>query len=336
MRLKSLGNAEIKNLARKVMMKMEPLSMSFSEEGKAELRDKLRKEKGDEVSDKVEDILGPQSDYDIDNAIYYRNSIVQRVIGCGESYFDFNELGCGCDLTSELTLLDYYNAFEDEQLEFSSEGGYARVVRRDLLERAAYWARGIRSEQMFYYNIYSIYQEMYYYFDDLLNLELDKLIPHTYVEGPEHGKSTGMGSIFNMEVKANGKEEILKELRVWIATDLAQEYATLVAEEESNKEPTVYWGREEDHDATNNPHLKFVFNNREAMSSVKIGSFNKDVDKTLTRYADVQKSYKHAHNVNAITALRQKYEELLQTFDPKVVRLDTRSNFVIVGLNLED
>lgn len=142
------------------------------------------------------------------------NTLMQQIRGVGEDFFSWNEfLGEGETALSFTTIGDYDRNDHECQERF-------RVEEDDNYTPAPYmgslyggWARYLENGQL----RYAILSDLGGFIGgELESFELDllqELVPHRYVQGPEHGSTTEEGLIrWNMELDASGDEDIYKAL----------------------------------------------------------------------------------------------------------------------------
>ena len=309
--------------AKRILMGLDPLYMSLSEQEKSDFRGELGCTLELEIYDKIIDALGvtasaANADPETNHLI---NRIYSEVAGVGVDRFVMNEAN-SIDLRRFPTVEDY-NLEQDRITKEMMRAHGITPTKTDprFLENMSLWARAYLNNKFSYITIESIHECTYRYMEELLEEELGRLIPHAYIEGPNHGMfSEGGLARWDIELKADGKEELLMELKAFIVGDLAPTIAQLVAEEECSKSPIVYWATMPDHHYTNNPHYHLVFNSAEAAKKVTFENITQDCNSLgQLSYGVISRFYKKKYSVYAIEELRKEYKRLMVKHKPNVV-----------------
>ncbi|WP_191905922.1 hypothetical protein [Nitrincola iocasae] len=191
--------------------------------------------------------------------------------------------------------------------------------------RFSRWARLIIGDQFHYATLYSLAGYLTDELEEKGSDFIQTLIPHEYVDGKNHGKPTKGGFLWNMEIKANGLEKHLDELKQrwyhyqqqrWLELSLAH----------CQQPPAIYFQHVDQH---GEQYLNIIFNNETALKQVRWRHFLADCNRLKGDVAKVAE-LKVQELAKAEQWLQQTHQDILASFDPKVVKLRKKRKIVMV------
>ena len=92
------------------------------------------------------------------------------------------------------------------------------------------WARLLVDGEFHYASLSMAAGYVYSDIEELGHEKLAALIPHRYVNGKDHGKREGKGTIFSQRIAAGGMEPQVEELQRRLFTYLSERYEALQTE----------------------------------------------------------------------------------------------------------
>jgi len=271
---------------------------------------------------------------EIDNAIetfddkHYLlyNSAMLFVHGVGDDLFFLNEyLGEGKTLADFETL----GVYDYDDYCFQKE-----ALKDECPERAALpyqgtlqgtWAR-LQIDGAFSYA--SLWMASAYVGSAIDEAGLDKiaaLIPHRYVRGKDDGKREGGGTLLDIRIEANGQEAQLEELKSRYYRYVSERQRAMADAFDREERKRVYLLDESRGD---DPHMNFIFTDKTALEDVRFRHFMADCQKIAEdrRALDsLAEEEKHA----AMAFLEENYQDILDNFDPRVVKFRKRRKIVL-------
>lgn len=276
--MKLYTQKDLTKIAQAILRKEDPLYLSYDSAKKEQFRNSLNLSEDFDLTSKIERYLGP--DQDTDQYLYYYNSISTRVYGLGSRFVTFNE-GWG-DLN--LTEIDTIGDLSEVLFEF-----YQEVLKGEGVDPQPeysliglnYWSRMILAGRLWYVEISSLESDLYHHIEQELSDRLTKLIPYDFVEGPDHGKPVeGFSNYakYNLEVSADGLEEVVDKLLVFIweiAPAVAKRYQDLAEER-----PAQVYFRITNNDPYD-PSGVMVVNNSAAADKIRLSHIHEDSNKLL-------------------------------------------------------
>lgn len=242
--------------------------------------------------------------------------------GIGEDMMYLNE-----SMAHNTSLLDF-NTLHD--YDFNDHLFQEKVNKRDFRDyqgRDYYafpfprWARLIIEEQFYYATLYSLASYLTYQLEDKGSDVIDALIPHEYVEGKSHGKQEKGGFLWDMQIDAGGQEKQLDELKVrWY--EYTQQRWLELSQSFAQEPPTVYL---EDTEQDGDPHKNFIFNNEATLKQVRWKHFLQDCQPLKAGFAAVT-DLEQQETEKAEQWLQESYHDIMQNFDPDVIKLRKRKD----------
>lgn len=252
--------------------------------------------------------------------------------GIGENFIYLNEpMADGKSLLDFKTLYDY--DYDDHLFQEKSK-------RRDFqhYEGADYyawrhpsWARLLVDDKFYYATLLSlathVVNEIEAAGDDLIDL----LIPHRYLDGTDNGKPEKDGFLWDMKLDADGNEGQLDELRSrWYGYQ--QERWLDLSKIFSQSEPAIYV---QDKNSDNDPNLSFIFNNAESLKMVRWRHFLSDCRPVMTEFSTLDDQL--ALEIKRATSwLTKAHRDIMDNFDPTVVKLQKKKKIILSPSALDD
>lgn len=269
-----------------------------------------------------------------DDAHYLKlNSALLPLQGIGDDSFFLNEyLATDATLLSFDTVGDY--ARDDhqfqEQARHQDDTNYVSRSYRGDIHRC--WARLTIDDAFHYADICSLAG----YLIDLLDVRgfdrIADLIPHEYIDGPNHGRRADKGFVYDKRIDAGGLEGQLEALRDRYYAYLRKRSENLLDQFDATAARQVYMcdrGHEDD------PHMDFVFSDKTALDSVRFRRFVKDCRRIAGDNAALGKLVDQESHV-ALDFLTRTHLEIMDNFDPTVVKLRQKRKIVLANDTLID
>lgn len=169
------------------------------------------------------------------------NSIWLPIQGIGEDLFFLNEyLGKTQTILDFETLYDYdIDDFEfQENARAKNDTGYIRQPYRGSLYLS--WARLMIDGQFSYATLSMVAGYNYGQLEEFGSDLIDRLIPHSYVHGKNHGKPESNGYLMDLKIDANGLEPQLDKLRERYNNYTVRLYSKLSQEFDDQTEAYVH------------------------------------------------------------------------------------------------
>lgn len=245
--------------------------------------------------------------------------------GIGDDYIFLNE-----HFARDSSLLDFNTLYQydyDDHLfqERVNKEQFADYQPRDYYAlRFSRWARLIIDSQFYYATLYSLAGYLTTFLEDKGQDLIQQLIPHQYVDGKDHGKQEQNGFLWSMEIQANGLEKQLDELKHRWYDYLQQRWLEL-SQTQVQTAPALYF---RDEDSKEEKHRDFIFNNAKALQKVRWQHFLADCKAIKSNYADVAEMEKQ-ELAQAESWLKETHRDIMQNFDPKVVKFKKKRKIVI-------
>ncbi len=161
--------------------------------------------------------------------------------------------------------------------------------------------------------------------DEYGNEYIEKLIPHEFKQGKNHGKAVSSGYLYDMQVDAKGLELQLEDLRHRFWKHLDEAYDKLVDEFDRKSNQYVFIL---DQSKPGDPCHHFLFSDQEILKHIHFKTFMRDCrayEQTdhalllqkleeekmfLTKYLDTQ------------------YKDIIENFNPKIVKFKKKRKVI--------
>ena len=265
------------------------------------------------------------------------NELILPLTGIGRDAFCLNEhFADGVTILDFPTLRTYDerdHAFQ-EQAEADEDPKYEK---RPYLGRLYHsWARVLIDGRISYLSLTMAPGYLYDRTSEAMANELQRLIPHRHVRGPEDGKVEKGGIRWDFRVDAGGQDAMLDELQhrvwkyersrwrelegLWAATPRGGCYLL------PNPEP----GCELD-----SRDLHVVFTGADALGRIRPVNFMDDC-RAIERSAEELAAAADEEAKRSLRFVAEQYEDLQANFDPKVTKLRNRYKVVMHPRALDD
>ena len=272
---------------------------------------------------------------DLQNRI---NEWLQPLQGIGEDAFWLNEsFAEGGSILDFETLLEYDradHAFQQEVRRQEFEGCVAEPYTGSL---HATWARVLMDGRLCYLALTMASWHLYGTLEQAADVEIQARIPHRHVPGPKDGKRDASGSVrWDVRVDAGGQEALLEELQHLVWQEQFRRRAELGQIFCEQRRGVCFL---DDHPWEFQPpderNLLVVFSDPQALASVRFTSFLRDCRRIEGPFAELREwEAREAERMREFVAVR--HEELLRSFDPKVVPLRRKMKVMIHPEALRD
>jgi hypothetical protein len=201
------------------------------------------------------------------------NSTLLPLCGIGEDYFWLNECLGDKTLLDFSTLYDYdiWDHQFQEDVRNKELSSYAPRPYRGSLYGA--WARLFIEGRFYYATLSMVAGYLHGVIEEAGYKQMEKLIPHCYVDGDRHGQRTQTGTILSQRIDAGGREDQLEELRRGFWNYLKDRYEKLQQEFDASSGKTI-WIIDRSTAAEN--HVEIVFSDKTALQQVRLRHFMHD------------------------------------------------------------
>ena len=261
------------------------------------------------------------------------NSTLLALTGIGDDWFFLNEhLAENTSLLNFETVYDYDHAdhvFQESWRQRDIPDYTAKPYRGGLDYR---WARLKINGAFHYANLCSVPSYVHSKLEEFGFDKINCLIPHEYVEGKNHGKREGQGSLFDMRVDAGGLEPQLEELKDRYYRYLSTRFESLLDGYHANATKRVY---QIDDNQETEPHRDFIFTDISALQAVRFRHFMQDCN-AIQGDPDELKSLIEQEYKEAVGFLEHAHQDIVANFDPKVVKLRKKMKVIIADAAAKD
>jgi len=325
-----------KKLINRLLMLVDPLFFSYSEQEK----NKRRQHYYEENREKIEaflyrELFDLELDYQTEDdplsssQLHLVNAYTTALTGIGENSFRLCELqGTDFDLALYGSLYDYdLEEYEYQQRAIQKDSPIAPVAKGYQLYLNHNWVRMLDSKGDFYYSTQSSLS--YYVFDALEALASDvieTLIPHELVEGDQHGENVDGGMLWDFKTDANGLEAELDELKDRKRCFISDAYSRLNNEFNAEISNEVYF--EKHGDEFSGPSWDVIVNNAETAKKLSLMHFLHDCEIYLQSNEKLQ-TLKEREGAKLKTFLLDAYRDIIENFDPKIVKLKKKMKIIM-------
>lgn len=247
------------------------------------------------------------------------------IAGVGDDMIFLNE-----SMTANTSLLDFNTLYDydyDDHLfqERANKKELKDYEDRDYTAlRFSRWARLIIENQFYYATLYSLAGYLIEQLEDKGHTIIQTLIPHQYIDGKNHGKPEKGGYLWDIKVDAAGLEKQLDELKSRWHQYTQQRWLEL-SKQFTQYPPAVYT---QDKNEGEERHRNFIFNNEQALKQIRWRHFLADCKAIEGDYGDVA-DREQQELAAAEHWLQKTHTDILQNFDPNVVKLKKKRKIVI-------
>ena len=323
-------------LINRLLMLVDPMFFSYLKQEK----NKRRQHYYEEHSDKVEAFLyrelfdlefDPKAEDDVLSSpqLHLVNAYTTALTGIGENSLRLCELqGTEFDLSQFSSLYDYdLQDFEYQERAKHKDSPKAAPAKDYQLYLNRNWMRMLDNKGDFYYSTHTSLSFYVLGALDILADELIKtLIPYEFVEGDQHGENVDGGMVWDFKTDANGLEAELDELKDRKRTFISETYSRLNNEFNAETSNEVYFdkhGSEFD-----GPSWDVIVNNAQTAKKLSFMHFLHDCEAYLQTNEKLE-TLKEREGIKLKTFLIDAHRDILENFDPKVVKLKKKMNIVM-------
>lgn len=245
--------------------------------------------------------------------------------GTGDDNIFLNE-----SMSENKSLLDFNSIYDYDYDDYLFQEQANKKEFKDYKARDYYalrfsrWARLIINNQFYYATLYSLAGYLTDKIEEKSQDCIQKLIPHEYVEGNEHGKQVKDGFRWDMQTDAGGKEKQLDELQSRWYSYTQQRWLEL-SKEFTQTSPAVFT---EDNHQDGELNRNFIFNNENALKQIRWKHFLADCESLTAEFINVTKRAEQ-EVAGAEAYLQEACEDIMENFDPKVVKLRKKMKVVV-------
>jgi hypothetical protein len=261
------------------------------------------------------------------------NSSLLQLTGIGDDSFFLNE--CLAENTSLLdfeTVYDYDYAdhvFQESMRQQDDPNYTVKPYRGTLYFR---WVR-LQIKGAFHYgNLCLLAGYVNSKLEEFGFDKINELIPHEYVDGKNHGKREGQGSIFDRRIDAGGLEPQLEELKDRYYQYVFSRSESLLEAYHASAPKRMY---QIDENQGIEPHIDFIFTDQTALQAVRFRHFMKDCNAIQVDSGELKELVEQEYQA-ASHFLEQSYHDIVANFDPKVVKLRKKMKVIISDAAAKD
>lgn len=337
-----INTIDITSAARKALIAANPDYYSFSNEQQECFRESMN-----EISRKkvkrilLKDLLNKKCsmeniDEAWDNVPFSKLLILNWASlltkGIGEDFIYLNEIMAGD--TSLLNFNTLYDLDHDDYL-YQEKSRKESSPQYKGVEYYAYkfppWIRLLINNQFYYATISSVATQLIDDIETIGDDYIDQLIPHTYSEGKDNGKSDSAGVIWDMVVNAEGQEAQLDELKSrWY--NYKEERWFKLSKMYKTQPPAAY---SRDIHLDDDPNKLFLFNNEFALKNIRWKCFLSDMKPMLANYSDLDKQLEQEIG-RCKNFIYENHQDIQKNFDPKVVKLRKKRKIIVMPEAMSD
>lgn len=246
------------------------------------------------------------------------NATLLPIKGIGEDFFYLNEAFCSKkNILSFNTLYEY--DFDDYNFQEDSRKKYQKDYKGKPYTGSLYliWARLIIDGSFSYGILSMVAGYLYCQLDEYGNNYIEKLIPHKFMRGKNHGKAEGNGYLFDLKIDANGLESQLDELKYRYWNHISEVHERLIDEfEKESKQNVIILNQSQE----GNPNHHFLFTDKEVLKRIHFKTFMRccRAAEQTDHSCLFRKLEKEKHLLTKY--LDRQYRDIMDNFDQKIVR----------------
>ena len=250
------------------------------------------------------------------------NATLLPLKGIGENLFYLNEaFSSQKNLLSFETLYDY--DFDDYKFQEDSLKKEQKDYERKPYRGALYltWAR-LMIDDTFSYGVLSMVAGyLYCQLDEYGHDYMEKLIPHEFKHGKNHGKPEKSGYLFDMKIDAKGLELQLDELKHRFWKQISKVHERLMDEFDKKSNQRVFILNQS---KVGDPNHHFLFTDKKILKRIYF--------KTFMRCCRAAEQTDHSYLSQKLEEEKQlltkymntQYKDIMENFNPKIVRFRKR------------
>ncbi len=333
---KTLTNSKSNAALRQALMRVKPEYFSWSQEEQEHyglnipdnddfrIRQSLYKTLFDIEAPTQEALDSLSHDFGDDEDFLFNNAILP-LYGIGEDNFFLNEYLDGTLLDFK-TLHDYCyddHLFQEEVRQKDFPDKYKPSPYQGRLY--CRWARLTIDGAFYYALLWSQTEYLMNSVDDISHDKIKKLIPYEFVEGSDHGKREGKGTILNMKRDASGLEDQLEELQDRYHKYTEKRYIELSDDFDKKAPQTIYMINESQE---NDPHINFIFSDKTALEDIRFKCFMRDCQRIVGNN-DALLQMERDEKKAAVEYLEQQYHDIMKNFDSKITKFRKKRKIIV-------
>ena len=267
------------------------------------------------------------------------NRWLQPLVGIGEDHFALNEsFAEGRSILDFPTLLAWDeddHAFQEDARQRDDPQYVPRPYAGTL---HASWARCLIGSRLTYLTLSMAAWYLCGAVQTAADDEIERLVPHRYVAGPDDGKVEGGLIRWDQRIDAGGHEALLEELKHRVWAYQARRCQELLAEFKNRGQAATWFIDDPYPDATkarDEDNLLIVFSDPEALARVRFTTFLHDC-RAIERPVH-ELSAMEDREIRAISSfVGEQHDDLRRNFDPKVTTLRKRHKLMLHPEALRD
>lgn len=261
------------------------------------------------------------------------NSTMLQLTGIGDDFFFLNEYFAeNTSLLDYETIYDYDYAdyvFQESMRQQDNPNYVAKPYRGSLYFG---WARLQINGVFHYVNLCILAGYVHSKLEEFGYDKINMLIPHEYVDGKNHGKREGQGSLFDMRIDAGGLESQLDELKDRYYRYLSTRFESLLDTYHANANKRVY---QIDDNQETEPHRDFIFTDITALQTVRFKHFMKDCNTIQADPVELKALLEQEYQA-ADDFLEHGHQDIMANFDPKIVKFRKKMKVIISDAAAKD
>ncbi len=261
------------------------------------------------------------------------NSAMLPLTGIGEDCLFLNEImAVNTSLLDFETVYDYDYAdhcFQESMRQKDDPADIAKPYRGTLYYR---WARLHINGAFHYANLCLLAGYVNSKLEEFGFDKINEMIPHQYVDGKNHGKREGKGTIFDMRIDAGGLEAQLDELKERYYRYLFSRCEVILDDFDVKAPKRVY---QVDVSRGVEPQMDFIFTDKTALQAVRFRQFMKDCQ-AIKGDSEELKELIEKECQAALGFLEQSHQDILTNFDTKVVKLPKKRKIILTDAAAKD
>lgn len=341
-----MSNTRIKTdpvLVNRLLMRIDPLFFTYDESKQNIERQSYFFKHRDVITEflfKHVLKLAYEQDADIDDALSSvqlgsLNAYVTALTGIGKNSFVFNEFQSqDFDLTRYPTLYDYdLQEFQYQQNAFKEHSDRSFTEKPYRLHLNHNWVRMFDLEDYFCYSTQSsLSHHLIDKLTEYASAKVDKLIPNHFVEGPENGKKTKGGFLWDYKLEANGLERHLDELKSRYRDYLNELKNQLDDAFDRDAECAVYF---KESDVETEHHLEVIIKNAKTAKSITFQNYLRDCQQFIKPAEEPEQLYQiELEKLDRF--INENYHDVMENLDTKISPLKQKNQIILSQEAIQD
>lgn len=259
--------------------------------------------------------------------------------GIGKNFFSFNEQDNKGLILNNKTLYDYdHSEFFRQEKIIAEHTGDTTEKKYEHLHLFHDWCRLMVNDRLVYGTLDSLAAYVYSSLESFLDDEVEKIYPHKFVNGKDHGKPENGGFLWDMVIDANGKERQLESLKEEVYNNFFYKefYDEIIKYCESMKLNATFVKRGKDEDGVSD-YFYFIFTDREVAKKIHLNSFYEDVLKNESSNWEKLEAINSYFKEKLMLKLKEVEKNIEENFQENVFPLKNKKrNKIVVSGDLLD